>query len=246
MRKIINIFYFKRYKKFIQSRAHRVITLDYVENHHIIPYSVFKNNVTISLTAREHYIAHKILTKVFKKNTRPWFSMVKAFGTMFMIRADGKNRTHTKSRDYENYKKMHSEAMKFNNPMHDPEVVKRASHNMRKSWTYERREAQAERARNQPRISDEGRQRLSSMWTGVPRPKTPEHTANYVKSTSTGLFITPWGEFDSPAQASKAEGNIEKLSRYLINKYCKDQDNTLYSFIPNGRVETRGMWKKNK
>ncbi len=247
MRSYINTVHFKRYKKFIQSRTAQIARGTYVENHHIIPESVFPNNVTIALTAREHYIAHKLLTKVFKKNTGPWFSMAKAFGAMFWTSEErDKHRTHVTSRDYEYMKKLQSEPMRFKNPMHDPEVSKRASKNMKKSWTPERRAAQAERARNQAPLSDEAKKKLSDMWIGVPKPKTEEQVKKIVKASAVGLFITPWGEFDSPGQASRAEGNTERLSRHLINKYCKDPDNSLYSFISYGKVETRGLWKRQK
>ena len=36
----------------------------YVESHHIIPKSIFKNNNTVYLTAREHFICHLLLTKM--------------------------------------------------------------------------------------------------------------------------------------------------------------------------------------
>jgi hypothetical protein len=246
MREKINTHHFKRYKKFIQSRTHETSRTGYVENHHIIPNSVFKNNVKIALTAREHFIAHKLLTKVFKKNTIPWFKMAKAFQLMFCV-SDSHSRTLTyiKSRDYEYSKKLQSEAMKLYNPMRNPEVVSIAAANMRKSWTSERRAAQAERTRGKT-LSTTAKEKLSALWTGVPKPKTPEQVAKIVKASAMGLFVTPWGEFDSPGQASRAEGNTAGLSRYLINKYCKDPNNPEYSFISYGKVETRGHWKKSK
>ena len=246
MREKINTHHFKRYKKFIQSRTPEISRMGYVENHHIIPNSVFKNNVTIALTAREHFIAHKLLTKVFKKNTDSWFSMAKAFQRMFCV-SDSHSKTvsYINSRDYEYSKKLQSEAMKFKNPMYDPEVASRAASNMKKSWTPERRAAQAERTRGKT-LSDEAKAKLSAMWVGVPKPKTPEQVAKIVKASAMGLFITPWGEFDSPGQASRAEGNTSGLSRHLINKYCKDPNNPAYSFISYGKVETRGQWRKSK
>jgi len=35
----------------------------YVESHHIIPQSIFKNNDTVLLTAREHFLCHALLPK---------------------------------------------------------------------------------------------------------------------------------------------------------------------------------------
>ena len=39
-------------------------TQDYVECHHIVPNSIFKNNDVVCLTAREHFICHLLLTKM--------------------------------------------------------------------------------------------------------------------------------------------------------------------------------------
>jgi hypothetical protein len=36
----------------------------YVENHHIVPKSIIKNNDVVALTAREHFICHVLLTKM--------------------------------------------------------------------------------------------------------------------------------------------------------------------------------------
>lgn len=39
--------------------------VDYFEAHHIIPNSISPNNDTVLLTAREHYVCHRLLTKMF-------------------------------------------------------------------------------------------------------------------------------------------------------------------------------------
>ena len=36
----------------------------YVENHHIVPKSIIKNNDVVTLTAREHFICHVLLTRM--------------------------------------------------------------------------------------------------------------------------------------------------------------------------------------
>lgn len=244
MKELINLHYFKKYKKFIQTRNQEANKLGYFEKHHIVPNSIKENNVTIALTSREHFIAHKLLTKVFKPNTAPWFKMVKAFSRMFQVSTSQPERQNTfSSKDYEYFQKLHREAMQFNNPMFDPAVVAKASEAMKASWTPERRAAAAERARGKT-LSTEARAKLSALWMGVPKPNTPEQVSKIVKGSAMGLFITPWGEFDSPGQASRSEGNTAGLSRYLINQYCKDPTNLEYSFVSYGKVETRGVWKR--
>ena len=38
---------------------------NYYEKHHIIPKSIFENNVVVHLTGREHYLAHYCLYKIY-------------------------------------------------------------------------------------------------------------------------------------------------------------------------------------
>jgi hypothetical protein len=63
--------YKKIYFNLVRKRKKEVIKNEYYENHHIIPRSFGgnnkKNNI-VSLTAKEHYIAHLLLSKMFKYN----------------------------------------------------------------------------------------------------------------------------------------------------------------------------------
>lgn len=52
----------------------------YYENHHILPKSIVKNNVTVLLTAREHYVCHLLLPKMlseFKHRQKMLFALYK-------------------------------------------------------------------------------------------------------------------------------------------------------------------------
>ncbi|HEY4964490.1 MAG TPA: hypothetical protein VIH90_07405, partial [Candidatus Saccharimonadales bacterium] len=42
----------------------------YVENHHIIPKSIEKNNDVVCLLAREHFIVHRLLVKMTEGKNR--------------------------------------------------------------------------------------------------------------------------------------------------------------------------------
>lgn len=240
MKSYINLHHFKRYKRFIQTRRP---SSGYTESHHIIPKSIIKNDSMISLTAREHYIAHKILSKVFVENTPFWFSMAKAFNRMFSI-SESHIEKYINSRDYEYRKQLHSDSMKYKNPMHDLETVEKASIAMKASWTTERRLTHSNFRIGNDNISQAGKDRLSRLWAGVPRPKKEGQVAKNIKASSVGLFITPFGSFDSPGQASRSPKNKNNLSRYLIVKHCNDDLVTDFRFISNGRKETRGLWKR--
>lgn len=60
--------YLKVYCNLIRKAENRTPHEGYIEKHHIFPVSIFgKNDRTVILTAREHYIAHALLEKTFIK-----------------------------------------------------------------------------------------------------------------------------------------------------------------------------------
>lgn len=77
------------YKKIYDSIIHRGITRhkpeQYTEKHHIIPRCIGGNDLpsnVVVLTAREHYIAHWLLTKIYPDNWKLYFAffqMVKSY-----------------------------------------------------------------------------------------------------------------------------------------------------------------------
>jgi DNA integrity scanning protein DisA with diadenylate cyclase activity len=76
----------------------------YIEEHHIFPVSIYgKNNRTVLLTPREHFLAHWLLYKICLKRygirNNKTFSMGSAFA-MMCVSNDLQERTYT-SRQYE-------------------------------------------------------------------------------------------------------------------------------------------------
>jgi len=60
--------YLRVYCNLIRAAEDRYAPEGYVEEHHIFPISVYgENQRTVKLTAREHYIAHALLEKIFIK-----------------------------------------------------------------------------------------------------------------------------------------------------------------------------------
>jgi len=99
--------YMKHYNSLIEKAQNREIS-GYKELHHIIPKcmggSDSKDNL-VALTAREHFIAHKLLTKIYPDNSKLWF----AFSCMSRGRK-------VSSIQYEDTMKARSIAMTMNNP----------------------------------------------------------------------------------------------------------------------------------
>jgi hypothetical protein len=245
----VNYHYLNRYLKFIINCKSDLN--DYSENHHILPISIFSEfrlepKNLVKLTARQHFIAHWILSKVFTKN-RQRFLMLKAFGSMSRVGECNSGRLNVSSKLFEQARIANSAAMRLTNPMHDPSTVAKMKESFKiyrqSPKGVELRKKQSESRKGVNNISPEGIKRLSDLYSGVPRPQTKEHTQLIRQITSLGEFITPFGIFDSPNQASMSELNKDKLSRYQINKRCKDGSNG-FSFKSNGRVNKRGLHKR--
>ena len=60
----------------------------YTEKHHILPRSLGgsdENSNLVNLSAREHYICHLLLTKIYKKHSFEYNKMLHAFMIMFNV-----------------------------------------------------------------------------------------------------------------------------------------------------------------
>jgi len=93
--------YLKAYCNLIRKAEHRVLPEGYTEKHHIFPKSIYgNNNKIVVLTAREHYIAHKLLTYIYPNNRK--------IATAFHYMTFGKTYYNQSSRDYEYARKLAS------------------------------------------------------------------------------------------------------------------------------------------
>ena len=83
----------------------------YTERHHILPRSLGGDDSIenlVSLTAREHFICHCLLAKMYKKNTTKWRKMNHAF--LMMKSANVQQQRYFNSRLYE-YARVHFSAV---------------------------------------------------------------------------------------------------------------------------------------
>lgn len=100
--------YQKTYQNLIEKARNRTIVDEYTELHHIIPKCMNGDNSPsnlVRLTAREHFIAHALLYRIYKtsKLAHAWFSMLRI--------GNGQKRNFT-SRQYEKAKEAHVNALK--------------------------------------------------------------------------------------------------------------------------------------
>lgn len=96
------------YNKIINNRKLNPINSGYYEKHHIIPKSLGGKNTKdnlIKLTAREHFVCHILLVKMYEKYSCEWHKMVRA--ALMMGRHNSKNR-YVNSRQYTKIKELYS------------------------------------------------------------------------------------------------------------------------------------------
>jgi len=79
--------YIKWYLSLVKTALTRNAPDCYIEKHHIFPTSIFgKNKSLVKLTAKEHFIAHKLLYKIYQlrngDNSKNTLKMAKAFCLM--------------------------------------------------------------------------------------------------------------------------------------------------------------------
>lgn len=102
------------YDSLIKKAKNRKIK-GYTETHHIIPRCLGGSDDTsnlVELTAKEHYIAHLLLVKIYEDNKPVFYKLLKAYIMMSHCKNSLQDRTYkVNSRIYESLKIEHSKAM---------------------------------------------------------------------------------------------------------------------------------------
>lgn len=176
--------YKRWYEQLVLNAQTRILSDNvYSELHHIIPRSVKGNNAKtnlVKLTAREHFICHWLLVKMFTGSNRA--KMVYALRNM---RAENKyhKRYSTKitARVYEHFKieftKYHKENM--TGRRHSAEsLLKMSKAQKGRTFTNETKLKMAVAAKQKPPISNKTRQKLSEASKG--RQRSPEAMAKFI------------------------------------------------------------------
>lgn len=105
---------YKRIYDNLVERGKNRIFKGYGENHHIIPRSLGGNDDKsnlVKLTAREHFICHYLLTKIYQSKTKEYYSMIKAF--MMMYRKSDNQERYVNSHLYQNLRAQFSETQSY-------------------------------------------------------------------------------------------------------------------------------------
>jgi hypothetical protein len=165
-----------------------------MEKHHIFPQSIFgKNKRIVSLTPRQHFVAHKLLHKIFLfrngGNSTRCYKMAKAFCWM-----QTRNCVQFNSRRYEFCKNMRSESMRGeNNPCKDSQSFS-AEHRRKISEALSRNHPfKGKKHTEEARAKIREKRRLQVF--------TREHHAKRAKSICKKI-MTPRGLFESRKEAA--------------------------------------------
>ena len=179
--------YTKTYNQ-ITTRAISRIIVGYRENHHVVPRSMggtnAKSNI-VSLTAREHFICHWLLTKMVTGADRA--KMVYAL-RMMRVSNDLQNRYETKitARVYEKYKKEHAinlSIMRAGRPAWNKGIPQSEEHKQKNREAALKRPPRTNESIAKGLLKTVGRKRSeefklaqSIRFIGIPKgPQTKEH-----------------------------------------------------------------------
>jgi hypothetical protein len=105
--------YARIYYQIIENRLNNPYT-GYTEKHHIIPRSLggadSVDNI-VKLKAREHFLCHWLLIKMYKENKISYYKMLKAFNMMCNAITEKQGRYRISSRIFSKYREDMSKAM---------------------------------------------------------------------------------------------------------------------------------------
>lgn len=236
--------YQKIYNNLIDRAKHRIIEKGtYLEKHHIVPRSMGgsnnKDNI-VKLTAKEHYLAHHLLWKIYKNR-----SMIFAFWTMSnTVRNDTKVKIN--SRTYELLKKEVSKAIsdRFN----EPGIRDHYSQRMKNRIISKETLAKMSRSRNGLKHTQESKDKISKSKTGTFKGKSWEEiygkeVADKMKanlSTVTKGKLKP-RKTDNPSPLkgrNQSEETKCKISESLKGKTHSNESNKRRSETLKGRKLT--------
>lgn len=217
-----------KYEKWYASITKRgqVRQLDsYTEKHHILPESLggldTPENLT-TLTAREHFICHWLLMKIYKDGEEHW----KMLNAIRMMRAENKHQqrysTKITSKVYSNLKEeyslLQSQRMRGeNNPMYgktQPDYVKKLIGRKNKGRvqpdTEKQKQKMAQTGKKRNPFSDEWKAKMSESKTGV---NNNRYGVEVLEETKEKIRQKAIGRKQSPETIAKKADSIRGLKR---------------------------------
>ena len=224
--------YEKIYNKIIEKRKIEILSKKeiYCEGHHIIPVSFDKSlekdeNNIVNLTAREHYVCHKLLQKIalekYGKNSHEYMAM-----TYCMFRMSNNKLYGIKSKDCELYKKKYADYLKENksgknNPNYGKRGILSHSYGKPRSEETKRKLSKAHKGK---KLSEETKKKMSDYWkkhgNWIKGKKLPEEIRKQISESMIGRFS---GENHPLYGKPRSEETKRKLSEAHKGKKLSEE-----------------------
>jgi hypothetical protein len=196
----------------------------YKEIHHIIPRCLGgsdKKSNLVELTAREHFIIHKLLCKIYPDNK----SIFYGYYCMAHMKNQNQDRGYkVSSKEYEELRRIHSQLISERQMGHEVTVETRKKlrdANLGKKYTR----------------SNEYRKKLSDAHKG--KKKTKQHRENLSKSHKGKI---PWNKGKKLSPLSDEHKN--KISNSLKGRIVSDETRNKISSIHKGKVTSEETKEK--
>ena len=212
----IEMNYLKHYCKLIRKAENRIPPNGYTEKHHTFPKSIFGvNNRLVILTAREHYIAHLLLYKLFKlRYGIDNYKTKKMFNALWLMCIMRKN---FNSHIYENLRIKSAEfIIGDNNPAKTPEARLKIS-----EFMYSLGE-------NHPMKQEHNRKRQSEMMS-LNNPSKTLEVKDKLRQKMLGnqfsfgrIYTTEQKELMSTQRCKRTYKLISPTGEIIITKKLKD------------------------
>ena len=227
--------YLKVYCNLIRKAENRTPPEGYTEKHHVFPKSIFgKNNRIVVLTAREHYIAHALLEKIYIK--RYGLSNRKTIKIMYAYNMMSNRGAYKNSTLYEEFKKRFiKNNIGKNHPMYGKKHTENTKLKMRKPKKMPPRTKNHIEKLRQANIgkivSEETREKLRKSLLGKNvRPKSVE-TKNKISQSKIGCAAPNKGKEHTNETKIKIRNKRCKYEYFIISPYgVKYKTNNLKMF----------------
>jgi hypothetical protein len=218
---------YKNWYDRITSDAQSRTTTEYTETHHILPRSLGgtddKSNLT-KLTAREHFICHWLLIKIYPAGEEHW-KMLNAFR---MMRAENPRQQRYKakitSRVYANLKEEYS-------ILQSKKVSGENNPNFGKRWTQEQKDAQSKKITGRIQPQSEKEKQIEAS-TGRTRAPFSKEWKEKLSAASSGINNSRYG-------VEVSEETRKKIGDKLRGRKQTEEEKRLRGLSNVGKTRTK-------
>lgn len=254
--------YTKWYYQIIDNARHRLLPADvYTEKHHIIPQSFFKSrNKTgwidgdhnakenlVKLTAREHFVCHRLLTKMTIGEAH--FKMANAAQRLLYSK---KSAEYVNSRNYESIRKTISDAKKGRPVSKETREKIRQGNLNRVPASDETRKKLSDAAKRRKGFTEEGRAKVVAANTGKIVSEETKEKLRIARANQVIQQGTTMTDIAREKLSKAAEGRIftdehkQKLSNAHKGKIFSQETREKMRQSSTGRVKSTATLQKLK